>query len=169
MSGTVPSTRGPLRIALVTVPLILGIGFLMGQLSNSGYGNDWFDALAKPAAMPPGWVFGTTWSILYVLLGVALALAWSAPPSPARTTGLALFLVQLALNFAWSPMFFAAHQVALALGMILAMLALSAAAAIAFARVRPLAAWLMLPYLGWLCFASYLNWEILRLNPPALP
>ena len=165
MSTAPASPRSPLRAALVTVPLILGIGFLMGQLSNSGYGNDWFDALAKPAAMPPGWAFGTAWSILYILLGIALALIWTAPPSPARSRGLALFLAQMVLNFAWSPMFFAAHQVAVALAMILLMLVLSTAAAIAFARVRPVAAWLMLPYLGWLAFASYLNWEILRLNP----
>ena len=166
MSSTaIASDRSPLRAVLVTVPVIVGIGFLMGQVSNSGYGNDWFDALAKPAAMPPGWVFGAAWSFLYVLLGIALALVWAAPPSPARTTGLILFFVQLALNFAWSPMFFALHEVALALGMILGMLVLSAAAAIAFARVRPLAAWLMLPYHGWLAFASYLNWGILKLNP----
>jgi tryptophan-rich sensory protein len=164
MSSTTAPPRSPIRAALVTVPLILGIGFLMGQLSNSGYGNDWFDTLAKPAAMPPGWVFGAAWSFLYVLLGIALAFVWTAPPSPARTAGLTLFFVQLALNFAWSPMFFALHQVALALIMILGMLILTVAAAIAFARVRPPAALLMLPYLGWLAFASYLNWGILSLN-----
>ena len=159
------SSRSPLRTALVTVPVIVGVGWLMGQVSNSGYGNDWFDGLAKPAAMPPGWAFGAAWSLLYVLLGIALALVWTAPPSRARSAGLALFLVQLALNFAWSPMFFAWHQVAVALGMILLMLALSALAATAFARVRPFAGWLIVPYLGWLAFAAFLNFEILRLNP----
>lgn len=157
--------RSPLRVAVFTIPAIVGIGFLIGQLSNSGYGNQWFDALTKPAAMPPGWVFGAAWSFLYVLLGVALALVWAARPSSARSTGLRLFFAQLALNFAWSPVFFAWHQVGSALGMILAMLALSAGAAAAFAKVRPVAAMLMLPYLGWLAFASYLNFEILRLNP----
>jgi translocator protein len=158
------SPRSSLRAALVTVPMILGLGFLMGQLSNSGHGNDWFDALAKPAAMPPGWVFGAAWSVLYVLLGTAMALVWGSPLSKLRTIGLALFLIQLALNFAWSPTFFAWHQVELALGMLLAMLVLSAGAMAAFARIRPLAAWLMLPYFAWLAFATYLNWEILRLN-----
>lgn len=164
MENATQPPRSVLRTAAITVPAILAIGFLMGRLSNSGYGNAWFDALTKPAAMPPGWVFGVAWSLLYVLLGIALALVWTAPPSPARSTGLALFFVQLALNFAWSPMFFALHQVGLALAMILAMLVLSAAAAFAFVRVRPTAAWLMLPYLGWLAFASYLTFEILRLN-----
>ena len=164
MENATHSPRTALRTAVITVPAILAIGFLMGQLSNSGYGNAWFDALAKPAAMPPGWVFGVAWSILYVLLGIALALVWTAPPSRARTTGLALFFVQLALNFAWSPIFFAAHQVTLALVTIAAMLLLSVAATASFARVRPAAAWLMAPYLAWLAFASYLTFEILRLN-----
>jgi benzodiazapine receptor len=155
----------PFRATLITLPTIVGIGFLMGQLSNSGYGNDWFDALAKPSAMPPGWVFGAAWSFLYMLLAIALALVWAAPSSSARSTGLSLFLAQLVLNFAWSPMFFAWHQVGFALGMILVMLALSVAAATGFARVRRSAAVLMLPYLGWLAFASYLNFEIMRLNP----
>ena len=165
MPGTADRpSRSTLRAALVTVPAILGIGFLMGQLSNSGYGNPWFDALAKPAAMPPGWAFGAAWSVLYILISVALVLVWTAPASKARSAGLALFLVQLTLNFAWSPVFFALRQVALALALILGMLVLAAAAAMAFAKVRPLAAWLMPPYLAWLAFAAYLNFEILRLN-----
>ena len=164
MTDAPHSPRPFARTALITVPAILGIGFLMGQLSNSGYGNAWFDALAKPAAMPPGWVFGAAWSLLYVLLGLALALVWEAPRSRARSMGLALFFAQLALNFAWSPIFFAAHRVTLALAVIAAMLLLSAAAAASFARVRPAAAWLMAPYLAWLAFAAYLNFGILRLN-----
>lgn len=160
-----PSTGALLRTAAITVPVILGIGFLMGQLSNSGYGNAWFDALAKPALMPPGWVFGAAWSALYILLGISLAMVWAAPPSRARSTGLALFFAQLALNFAWSPIFFAWHQVGLALAVIAAMLLLSIATAVQFHRVRRAAAWLLLPYLAWLAFASHLNFEILRLNP----
>ena len=155
------------RLAFVCVPLVLGIGLLMGQLSGSGYGNNWFDALAKPPTMPPGWAFGIAWSILYVLLGLALAVVLAAPPSRAKTVGLALFSVQLAINFAWSPLFFAMHQVALALAAIATMTILSVFAAANFARVRPLAAWLMLPYIGWLTFAAHLNYEILRLNPGA--
>ena len=156
--------RSPAKLCLVTVPVILGIGFLMGQLSNSGYANSWFDRLAKPAAMPPGWAFGAAWSLLYVLLGIALALILSAPHSRSRTLGLVLFLVQLALNFAWSPLFFAAHQIGLALAAIVAILTLSIVAALTLRCVRTTVPLLMLPYIGWLCFATYLNFEILRLN-----
>jgi tryptophan-rich sensory protein len=153
------------KVALVSVPVVLGVGLLMGQLSNSGYGNPWFDALAKPAAMPPGWVFGAAWTILYALLGFALALLLTADRSSRRSAALGLFLGQLVLNYAWSPVFFALHQPKPALALIVAMAALSIGAAAAAARVRPLASWLMLPYLAWLSFATYLNFEIVRLNP----
>ena len=151
--------------ALVTVPVILGFGFLAGQLSNSGYGNAWFDALAKPAAMPPGWAFGTAWSILYALLGIVLAILLAAPRSRARSTALALFLVQLGLNFCWSPIFFGAHQVELGLATIVAILLISLAATRGIAEISRPAGWLMVPYLAWLGFAAYLNFEIWRLNP----
>ena len=159
------SSTNFLRAAIVTVPVFLGIGFLMGQLSNSGYGNAWFDALAKPAAMPPGWAFGAAWSLLYVLIGIAVAMIWAAPPSRERSNGLALFAVQLLLNFSWSPLFFGLHQVVAALVTLVAILVLSAAATAAFARVRSAAALLMVPYLAWLSFACFLNFEIWRLNP----
>jgi tryptophan-rich sensory protein len=159
--------KSVVKTALVTVPVIVGIGFLMGQLSNSGYGNDWFDALNKPSAMPPGWAFGAAWTFLYILLGLGLALILSAPPSAARSRSLGLFAAQLVLNFSWSPLFFGLHQVALALATLAAILALSIAATVGFARVRRTAAWMMIPYLAWLSFATYLNFEIWKLNPSA--
>lgn len=153
-----------LKIAVVTVPLILGLGMLSGWLSNSGYGNDWFDVLRKPAAMPPGATFGIAWTILYVLLGLALAMVLAGPKGEARTWALALFAGQMALNYAWSPVFFSLHQPKAALAIILVMLALSAAAASVMAKFSRISALLMVPYLGWLCFAAYLNFMIVRLN-----
>ena len=160
-----PSTASVANIAVVSVPLILGVGFLSGWLSNSGYGNEWFDALSKPSAMPPGWAFGAAWSILYVALAVVLAMVWAAVPSKARTAALALFSVQMGLNFLWSPVFFGGHQAKLGLAVIMAILLLSLAATRSIARVSRAAAWLMAPYLAWLGFATYLNFEIVRLNP----
>ena len=154
-------------MGLVTVPAVIAVGFVAGQLSNSGYGNPWFDALAKPALMPPGWVFGVAWTILYALLGVVLSFLLSAAPSRARSTALWLFLSQLALNFSWSPLFFGAHQVELALAVLVAMLVLSMAATRSVAGLSRTAAWLLAPYLAWLGFATYLNYEIMRLNPAA--
>jgi tryptophan-rich sensory protein len=155
------------RLSLITIPVVVGIGFLMGRVSNSGFGNGWFDALTKPHAMPPGWAFGVAWTILYIMLGIALALALAARSTPARRTALVLFILQLVLNYSWSPLFFAAHQVTLALALIVVILALSVCAALVLRRVNGAAAMLMVPYLGWLCFATYLNFEIMRLNPGA--
>src|SRR5687767_7379108 len=140
------------KIALVTVPAIVLAGWASGRLSNSGYGNPWFDGLVKPFFMPAGWVFGAAWTALYALLGLALALILAAPPGERRRNALILFFGQLALNYAWSPIFFAGHDIRLAQGVIFVMAAIAAAAAGQFWRIQPLAGALMLPYLGWLIF-----------------
>jgi tryptophan-rich sensory protein len=156
-----------LRWALVTVPLILLLGVASGRLAGAGMENPWFAALAKPAFMPPGWVFPLAWSLLYVLMGFALAIILHARRARGRKSAIGLFMVQLALNLAWSPMFFAAHQVTFALGLLIAVLVTAAATAILFARIRASAGMLMLPYVAWLVFAALLNYEIDRLNPDA--
>jgi tryptophan-rich sensory protein len=159
--------RGWGRIALVTCPLIVLLGSASGWLSGSGYGNAWFEGLVKPFFMPPGWVFGVVWPVLYLLMGISLAIVLAEPPSPRRKVALVLFFVQLALNFAWSPIFFAAHDIALAKIVIFIMAALAAAAAGQFMRLRKPAGLLLIPYLAWLVFAATLNSTIEELNPGA--
>ena len=156
------------RIALLTVPAIVLLGSLSGWLSNSGYGNDWFAALEKPSFMPPGWAFGIVWPILYACLGVAAAMIHALPPSDARRRALTLFYIQLALNFAWSPVFFAAHDMRAGVVIIFMMLTFAAGAAGQFFRLRAGAGYLMMPYLAWLVFATSLNTAILNLNPDLL-
>jgi len=156
-----------IRWALVTVPAVVFLGFFSGRILGGADNNPWFEALAKPAIMPPGWLFGVAWSVLYILLGLALALVLNARGNRFRGYALALFAVQLALNLCWSPLFFGAHQVLAAFALIVVILAFSIATTIAFGRVRTLAAWLMVPYLVWLSFASILNWQIHALNPGA--
>jgi tryptophan-rich sensory protein len=156
-----------LRWALVTVPLILLLGTFSGVAANSGYSNAWFAALRKPAFMPPAWAFPVAWTILYICLGLALALILHARGARGRPLALTLFLVQLVLNFAWSPLFFAAHKVSLAFGVIVAMVVIAAVAAFLFFRIRRTAGLLMLPYLAWLVFAGMLNHAIGSLNPDA--
>jgi tryptophan-rich sensory protein len=156
-----------LRYALFTVPAILLLGTISGRISGSGYGNAWFDALQKPAFMPPGWVFGVAWTLLYILLGLALALILHARGARGRGLALGLFGVQLLLNFLWSPIFFAYHEVGAALWTIAAIILISAMTAALFWRIRRSAGLLMLPYIAWLCFAAALNWQIGALNPGA--
>lgn len=156
-----------LRYALVTVPLILLLGTLSGRAANSGYSNAWFAALLKPDAMPPGAVFGIAWTILYILLGLSLAIILHARGAQGRGFALSLFAAQLLLNYSWSPIFFALHQVRMALAVIIAMILLSFVTAYLFGRIRRAAGLLMIPYLAWLCFAAFLNYQIITLNPDA--
>lgn len=155
------------KVALVTVPAIVLTGSLIGYFSNSGFANDWYAPLEKPSFQPPSWVFGVTWTILYAFMGVALAMVITARPSQPRTRGLALFAVQLALNYAWSPAFFGFGAIDWAFLIIMAMNLAVTATIIAFWRVKPLAGLLLLPYLAWLCLATALNHETGRLNPGA--
>ncbi len=130
---------------------------------------EFYSALAKPTWAPPGWLFGPVWTALYVLMGVAAGLVWRAPRAiPARRIGLALFIVQLVLNALWTWIFFRWREGAWALAEI-ALLWLAIVAVIAcFARVRPLAAWLLAPYLAWVTFAATLTWSVWQRNPAQL-
>lgn len=156
-----------LRWVLVTVPAIEFLGLASAFLSNSGYGNRWFAMLNKPGFTPPGIAFAVVWPILYLLMAVALAVVIHARGAQGRGIAITLFLVQLVCNLAWSPLFFGAHEATLAFYMLLVILALSTATTILFARIRPIAAALMVPYLLWLCFASLLAYEIDQRNPEA--
>jgi benzodiazapine receptor len=155
------------KTALATVPAIVIAGSLVGLLSNSGSDNGWYAALQRPAFQPPDWAFGVVWTVLYTMMGIALAAILNEPRSKLRRDALWLFGGQLALNFAWSPIFFGMHMIDLALVVLVVMLVMALATANYFRRLRPLAGWLMLPYLLWLCLASALNYETGRLNPGA--
>lgn len=155
------------RWALLTVPLTVLLGFLSGQASNSGDGNSWYAALDKPAFQPPPVAFPIAWTLLYILIALALAIVLNARGARGRRLAVTLWIAQFALNLAWSPVFFGLHRSVLGLVIILVMLAVAIATTFAFARVRKLAAWLMLPYLLWLSFAAVLNLAIVRLNPQA--
>lgn len=153
-----------IRWALFAVPAVLLLGFVSGQIGDSA-GDPWFRALEKPAIFPPPAAFGIVWPILYVLMGLALALVGTAWGARYRPAAIAAFVVQLAVNLAWSPVFFGAHQIGAGLYIILALDVLVLVTVWLFWKVRPLAALLLLPYLGWIIFATALNWQFLQLNP----
>lgn len=156
-----------LRWAVVTVPFILLLGFTSGRIAPSGSDNPWYVALTKPEATPPDWAFPVAWTVIYILLGLALAMIINARGSKLRGPALVLFAVQMAANLIWSPLFFGAHLVFWSLVLIGVILVLALATTFIFGRIRRGAALLMLPYLAWLCFAGWLNFEIDRLNPNA--
>ena len=138
--------------------LVVGGGLLIGWLTAPG---DWYAGLAKPSFNPPGWVFGPVWTVLYVLIAVAGWRVWRTHPGgwPAR-----MWWIQLALNFLWSPAFFAAHRIGLALVIVLLLLATIVAFILMCWRQDRVAAWLFVPYAAWVAFASVLNASILVLN-----
>ena len=118
MSGI--ASKGQLRMsflrwAIVTVPLILLLGFASGRAVPAGSENNWYVALQKPELTPPGWVFPVAWTSLYILLGLAVALILHARGARGRGLALAVFAVQFALNLAWTPLFFGAHRIGAAI------------------------------------------------------
>jgi len=159
--------RGIWAKAAIAIPLVLLLGMASGWLSNSGMDNGWYVQLARPSFQPPSWMFGVVWTALYALMGLALAIVWNEPPSPARSRAIGLFLVQLALNLSWSPVFFGGRMIEIGLLLLAAILVAALFAAKAFRAIRPVAGWLMMPYLLWLCLALALNYETGRLNPGA--
>lgn len=156
-----------LRWALFVVPLVMLLGFLSGRLAGSGPGNPWFDALIKPAIYPPPATFGIVWSLLYLMMGIALAMVCAAWGARGRSVAIAAFAAQFTLNLAWTPVFFAAHQMTAALVVIVALALAIMVTIMLFWRVRRAAALLLIPYLAWVIFAGALNYEFLRLNPSA--
>ena len=167
MATEATGNRPVWKVAIVTIPAIVIIGSLMGYLSNSGFENGWYAELRKPSFQPPSWMFGVVWTILYSLLGLALAIVLQEPPAKDRRDALWLFGGQLLLNFSWSPVFFGLQMIDTALVVLLVMLVMALATARYFRKLNGLAGWLMLPYLLWLCLAVSLNYETGRLNPGA--
>ncbi|WP_242110528.1 TspO/MBR family protein [Luteimonas aquatica] len=127
-----------------------------------------YGQLARPDWAPPAWLFGPVWTVLYTLMGIAAWLVWRVRGFAGARAALVLFLVQLALNAAWSWLFFAWRRGAIAFADIVVLWIMIAATLAGFWRVRPLAGALLLPYLLWVSFAAVLNYAVWRLNPSLL-
>ena len=125
----------------------------------------WYDSLNKPSWNPPGWVFGPVWSALYTMMAVAAWMVWHQGGYQHQRKPLTWFVIQLALNAAWSPLFFGAHRPDMAFAEILLLWTAIAGTIRAFYPVNRMAAVLLIPYLAWVTFASILNFTLWRLNP----
>jgi translocator protein len=151
--------------AVLVTPLV--VGGISGATSMDGL-RFWYRTLEKPTWNPPDWAFGPVWTTLYLMMGIALVQVWHARRDGRRRrlaqVALGLFALQLALNFGWSWIFFRFHAIGPAFAEIVALLVAILATIAAFARVRPSAAALLVPYLAWTAFASVLNGTIWRLN-----
>ena len=142
----------------IVLALVVGGGLAIGALTAPG---EWYAELNKPTFTPPGWVFGPAWLMIHVCIAVAGWLVWR------RDRGgwaMKLWSLQLALNFLWSPTFFAAHWIELALALIVALLATIFGFIAASWRTQRHAALLFAPYAAWVAFATALNAQIVALN-----
>ncbi len=135
-----------------------------GGAATSRSVGGWYRRLRKPPFQPPPQAFGPVWTGLYATMAWSAWRIWKAPPSAARTRALRLWWTQLALNAAWSPLFFGARRPKAALADLLLLTGAVVAYANAARRVDAGAAAMMLPYLAWLGFAGVLNEEIVRRN-----
>lgn len=149
---------------LLALALPLAVGALGGVATSSSV-RTWYPTLRKPSFNPPGWVFGPVWTVLYLLMGIAIYLVWTGARRPsARRRVVAWWSAQLLLNLLWSLVFFGRRAIGPAFGEILVLWLAIAATIRAASEQRPAAAALLVPYLGWTSFAAILNGSIWYLN-----
>jgi len=162
-SSAAASRRRDIAAGAFAVVLVVAVS-LAGQAATFPNLTPWYAGLEKPAFNPPNWIFGPVWSALYALMAFALWRMLRRPPSPARRSALLLFSLQLALNAAWSWMFFAAHSPLLGLLNIVPQWLAVVATIAAVGRLDRLAAWCLVPLAAWVGYASMLNAALWWLN-----
>lgn len=148
-----------MSLALPQVAALSGVLF-----TETGEGS-WYRQISKPAWNPPGWVFGPVWTLLYILMGVAFYLVWkSTRPEPLKRRAMTVWLVQLGLNFLWTVIFFGAQQPGWAFLEIILLWTSILLTIFMFGSISKTAAWLLVPYIAWVSFATLLNGTIWLLN-----
>ncbi len=149
-------------IISIAAPLIVGAGsayFTYPAVKG------WYNTIVKPSFNPPNYLFGPVWTTLYIMMGIACFIIWKSKKNETiKKKALIFYAIQLALNFSWSMFFFYLQNPAAAFVIIISMLIFIAISTFWFKKISPLAAWLLLPYICWVSFASVLNFEIWRLN-----
>jgi benzodiazapine receptor len=154
-------------VAMISFPLIslilgnIGAIFTMKQIPT------WYKNLKKPSLNPPNWIFGPVWTILYILIGISGYLIWKDDKDPfngKNSTAWTIYAIQLILNYLWTPLFFGAHMLFLSLIEIVLMDISIIFNIFAFYQINHIAAYLLVPYLIWVSFATYLTFGIWRLN-----
>ncbi|WDR06128.1 tryptophan-rich sensory protein [Devosia rhodophyticola] len=151
-------TPRPWVLLAIFLAAVIGVGALVGTQSVPG---QWYQSLNKPPFNPPNWIFGPVWFALYIMIAVA---GWRIYMIDRSSTVMKIWYAQMVMNWAWSPVWFVAQLVWPAFAIILAILALIIAFIATARRLDPAAAWLFVPYLAWVSFASLLNLSIGILN-----
>lgn len=159
-----------LLVLILFVLICFGVAAFGAQFTPGA----WYAALAKPAWNPPSWVFAPVWTALYAMMAVAGWLVWragasasgqgGAEPATVRRAALGFFSLQLALNGAWSWLFFGLHRPGVAFAEIVVLWMAILVTVVLSWRVRALAGALLLPYLAWVAFAAVLNLTLYQMN-----
>lgn len=149
---------------LLCLGIPVAVGLLSSLFTQTGV-NGWYRTIEKPSWNPPDAIFAPVWTTLYILMGISLYLIWrSDAPVQQKRVAIGFWTVQLALNALWSFLFFNQHQIGLALAEISILWLAILITIFMFARIRKLAAWLLVPYISWVSFAAILTYTIWRLN-----
>ena len=142
----------------------IAVTFLAPALGAWAMPGEWYASLRKPSWNPPSWIFGPVWTVLYLMMATAAWLVWRRGGWAGQRRALSLYLGQLALNAAWSPLFFGLKMPGLAFAEILLLLASILATTSVFRGVNKIAGALLVPYIAWVSFATFLNYTLWRLN-----
>jgi benzodiazapine receptor len=154
-------------VGLIGWILVTGTAAAIGAVASID-ASSFYSQLSRPAWAPPGSVFGPVWTVLYLLIAVAVWLVWREAGAAGRKAAIALYVTQLLLNALWSVLFFRERLGLVAFVDVLVLLVLIVATTLAFWRVRKSSAALLIPYLAWVSFASALNYSVWQLNPHLL-
>ncbi|MCX6813595.1 MAG: tryptophan-rich sensory protein [Candidatus Azambacteria bacterium] len=146
----------------ILLPLLAGA---VGSFFTMPAVNSWYKEIAKPPFNPPNWIFGPVWTLLYILMGIALYLVWqSGVGAKKKKIAVSVFTAQLALNILWSVIFFGLKNFNFSFVELVALWGLILINLVLFSKIKKIAGWLLLPYLFWASFAAVLNFFIWQLN-----
>ena len=148
---------------VIAISLPLAVGAIAGLFSAEAI-PAWYASLSQPSFNPPNWLFGPVWTILYITMVISLYLVWKSEPAENRNKAIVIFLVQLTLNFFWSFLFFYFKNLGLALAEIILLWISIATIIVTFHKVKPFTAYMNVPYLLWVSFATVLNAAYFFLN-----
>ncbi len=152
--------RKPVFIAVLIAIVTGGIGGIATEIGP------WYFNLVKPSWQPPDWLFGPVWTTIYILTGIAGVRAWRRADDVQRRYLMGALLLNIVLNIAWSAIFFTVRRPDIALIEVVPLWLSILLMVLLVRRYSPVSALLLLPYLGWVAFAAYLNLTIVRLNAP---
>ncbi len=161
--GAVRTRAGDLLGLGGFVALCLAILAIGGWVTADSVGT-WYRTLHKPDFNPPDWVFAPVWTLLYLMIALAGWRVWRRVGLSGARAGMVAYLAQLALNLAWSFLFFGGRMIGIALAEIVLLLVAIGVNAVLFWRIDRLAGWLLVPYAAWVAFACVLNFALWRLN-----